>query len=1024
MKNFNKIISVLLTAAMLFGVAFCNAVPVGALQADDEGVNKSYYKQSVLSLWKSGKFSSDSAEVSFSEHKKGSGLLISGGRESVLNSKFMFVDPFNFDGNQISLLRVDALSERANKLKLAFFIDDETEPFAEVSATRQKRSGKWDTVHETAVNVSAKNIIGTHNIYFKVLSEDENADISFVMRSAEFVENSLPVVYFNIDETEGTIDAMNSDPNHDTECYGKMSLEVPNGYVSEYSGEAVKSKIYDLDYIRGRGNSTWTENKKPYKIKLSKKSDLFGMGKNKHWVLLANAFDNSMIRNKITYWLGDKMGMAYTPKSVFVDVVMNDNYYGTYQLCQQIRVGESRVEIDDLEKDEQSMTATDEPTITGGYLLSLCPYGDEENKSFTTEHNNEFLIESPSFEDYYNETQYNYIKNYVSDLERAIYSPDGTYNGKHFSEYMDLDSAAKYYVVQEFSKNGDAYLSTSTYLYKPRNGKLYWGPLWDFDYVAWGQDDYAIETVEGWTCNEMLWFSELFKNEEFYKKVELYWNEFRELLKEASKDGGQIDRYAAELELSQRYNFEKWGLKKQGDIEEENTENNARYTYSDEVTQLKNWINGRIDWVDSNIKSLVPQRYTVKFLKDDGSVYKVFNVNSNEQITFPKSLKKSGYTFSGWYYTDKEAGKIFVTNGEYPYRNMTLKPAWTDNDKTVKMKKLALDSSYIKKAVYAEDINLNLFTVPYNVTYSEIEWKSNNEKVAEVDGYGSVSIKSSGKTSVTATDKVSGLSAKCTVEIIDDGMYDGYSELSKNKLTLTEGDCTAIRVKTFDKDAFTPSYVWMASDYSVVSVLGNGVVYGNKPGKATVFALDENNYEVKTCEVTVKPATKLTKKTVKATGIENRTFTGKEIRQPKLTLKYKNRKLQKGIDYILSYKNNKNVGRATVTVKFINTYSGKLTYEYNIKPKPVKLNKVTSKKAKMLNLNWGKGENISGYEVQLATNKTFKKAEKITVGKDKTSFTIKNLKGRKKYYLRVRAYKKSGKKIFSNYSNVIGVKTK
>ena len=73
------------------------------------------------------------------------------------------------------------------------------------------------------------------------------------------------------------------------------------------------------------------------------------MGKNKHWVLLANYYDNSLLRNKITYWLGQQLNMAFTPKSEPVDVVMNGEYYGSYFLSQQVRVGSTRVDIDDLE---------------------------------------------------------------------------------------------------------------------------------------------------------------------------------------------------------------------------------------------------------------------------------------------------------------------------------------------------------------------------------------------------------------------------------------------------------------------------------------------------------------------------------------------------------------------------------------------------------------------------------------------------------------------------------------------------
>ena len=101
-----------------------------------------------------------------------------------------------------------------------------------------------------------------------------------------------------------------------------MKVEIPNGYTCEYANAKgktnnLKTETYSMEYIRGRGNSTWGTGKNPYKIKLDKKANLFNMGKNKHWVLLADYYDPSHIRNKITYWMGKKLGMAYTPECVY-----------------------------------------------------------------------------------------------------------------------------------------------------------------------------------------------------------------------------------------------------------------------------------------------------------------------------------------------------------------------------------------------------------------------------------------------------------------------------------------------------------------------------------------------------------------------------------------------------------------------------------------------------------------------------------------------------------------------------------
>ena len=118
---------------------------------------------------------------------------------------------------------------------------------------------------------------------------------------------------------------MNSSENHSVRCTGTVEIKVPAGYSGEYGSVEVPDGEVSLDFIRGRGNSTWEttgHTKKPYKIKYAKKQDLFGMGKNKEWALMANANDETLLKNRIVSWLGERMGFEYTPQMIPVDVVM------------------------------------------------------------------------------------------------------------------------------------------------------------------------------------------------------------------------------------------------------------------------------------------------------------------------------------------------------------------------------------------------------------------------------------------------------------------------------------------------------------------------------------------------------------------------------------------------------------------------------------------------------------------------------------------------------------------------------
>ncbi|MCI6858777.1 MAG: CotH kinase family protein [Eubacterium sp.] len=442
------------------------------------------------------------------------------------------------------------MSAKANHLIICFYLDKQTEPFAQLGLKRQKRDGKWSETNQS-VSIYDKKISGKHQISFKISSSDENDtenSFSVVLRSVTFAKSTVPVMYFDIDEQQGSIDGMNYSPEHDSECYGKVKIEIPDGYQCEYANDKgqtdnLKTATYDLEYIRGRGNSTWGTDKKPYKLKLQKKADLFNMGKNKHWVLLADYYDPTHMRNKMTYWLGQELGMEYTPQCVYVDVVMNGEYYGSYLLCEQVRIDKSRVDIDNL---EDTPDATEEPTVTGGYLLSMCPQTLQEGKTFSTDRENEFQIESPEFEEEINEAQCDYIHNYVNDTEKAIYSPDFTdENGKSYKEYLDVASAIKYYWIQEFSGNGDGFISTSSYLYKKRDienekGKLFFGPLWDFDYVAWGNNDFDFYQCSDWVHRNSFWFDQLFKDDSFAEEVIQEWPELKNALNKICEDGGLL----------------------------------------------------------------------------------------------------------------------------------------------------------------------------------------------------------------------------------------------------------------------------------------------------------------------------------------------------------------------------------------------------------------------------------------------------------------------------------------------------
>ena len=282
-----------------------------------------------------------------------------------------------------------------------------------------------------------------------------------------------------------------------------------SGYVTILSDDKIEYEG-ELEYIKGRGNYTWTRRKKPFNIKLKEKANLFEMGSAKKWTLLANYLDDTMLKNKLGFDFADEIGLDFSPESVLTDVYIDGEYIGNYTFCESVEVRKSRVNITDLEelnekaneglnleelelggiRGEKShlefgsskwveLPNTPE-VITGGYLLEfeLDVRYDEEICGFVSEYGQSVNIKSPK---YASREQVEYISSYYQEFEDAVLSGDG-YNhlGKHYSEYIDVESFAKMYVFQEYVKNLDAGLS-SFFMYKDVGGKMTVGFVWDLD---------------------------------------------------------------------------------------------------------------------------------------------------------------------------------------------------------------------------------------------------------------------------------------------------------------------------------------------------------------------------------------------------------------------------------------------------------------------------------------------------------------------------------------------------------------
>lgn len=435
-----------------------------------------------------------------------------------------------------------------------------------------------------------------------------SASLSSVQSTSSASQSSIPA-----DFPVGTAEAL---PVLDITTTGAAPIVSKEDYLTgnfSLSGDGQNTLSGELE-IRGRGNSTWSWVKKPYRLKLTSSTELLGMPASRHWVLLANYADKTLMRNDIAFRFGRSVDMEYSPRNQYVELHLNGTYQGIYQLTEHIRVAEDRVNIDDLKKAD-----TDAEKITGGYLLEVdfrmhkdyckgdagnyetfCNNGVNMDREVTfcvdSAHGmNPFCVDTPeTLLDPAWVAQRNYIEQYITDTEAALFGNNFAEPDTGYAAYIDVDSATQYFLVNELFKNPDGAVA-SFYLYKKRDGKLFFGPIWDFD-LAMGNAGYGdVDKTEGWHILPAPWFKRLFEDPAFEAKVKAQW----QLLK-ANGTLEEIFQYAQAravwLDKQQKKNYQLWSIT---DFDSWIMHPAAGMgSYETEVNELIRWQRARYEWID------------------------------------------------------------------------------------------------------------------------------------------------------------------------------------------------------------------------------------------------------------------------------------------------------------------------------------------------------------------------------------------------------------------------------------------
>ena len=224
------------------------------------------------------------------------------------------------------------------------------------------------------------------------------------------------------------------------------TVYVP-GFLTVVGGDSSDVRVKDTIEIRGRGNSTWGAVKKPYRIKFQQKRHLLNMKDDaRDWVLLANYFDKTLIRNAVAFDIGHFIGMEFTPSVKFADVYLNNVYIGNYLVTDQVEVGKNRVDIDKMDTIDVA-----EPTISGGYLIERVGFANQEPISyFVTKKSVPFSIKDPDPE-VIKPVQKTYLTTFVQNQENVLFSTNWKDTLSGYRAILDTASFLRWYIASELT---------------------------------------------------------------------------------------------------------------------------------------------------------------------------------------------------------------------------------------------------------------------------------------------------------------------------------------------------------------------------------------------------------------------------------------------------------------------------------------------------------------------------------------------------------------------------------------------
>ena len=577
-----------------------------------------------------------------------------------------------------------------------------------------------------------------------------------IIENVSVIQSDVPSIFVNLhnDVTQNTLNS----GSKDTKYPASVNITGADDEIYNISDDDIE--------IKGRGNTTWAMDKKPYQIKFSKKQNLLGMGKDKSkkWVLLANYADTTLLKNKIMDDLCVDSGLSNIPNARFIDLYINGDYVGNYLACEKIEVGDGRVELNDDK----------------GVLVELdnAYYYDEDYNFQSNYSGNHYVIKefkNDDMEDAQKKETMLSFKKSLENFEKKLYVDCASWD--EITKLIDVESFAKFYVLNEFAKNLDTYFS-STYFYKDgKNDVIHMGPLWDYD-----KQSFEGPTNVDYSTNLYNYMSALYKYPEFAKLVnEIYENELKQLFNKIS-----VNEYSNNIIKSSRINSIVW---------------KSEEIYNKRIKQLNSWVESRKEYFNKRYSIIKPTAYYSTHVQDIGWI----NTQYNNTIsgTIGKSLKVESIRICA---KDSENNNLSIKYQTH-VENIGWQN-WVENGETAG----TIGQSLRVEAIRIKLNNTSEYSVKYRVhvqDYGWMDWKKDGETAGtegESKRIEAIQIQIVKKPKIEVNYTCNTDTNTVIVTITSDkplsSINDTLWKLSEDKLTYTkeysENDTYKIKVKDID----------------------------------------------------------------------------------------------------------------------------------------------------------------------------------------------------------------------------------